>query len=307
MQPKVNKSNSQNEISSLPSVDATQIHPLGSNNLIKITNSKIFNSEIIVHPWLKQYILLGYAAKGTIYFLIGILAIEAAILPERKAAGTYTALKHLSGQPLGSILLCLLAITLTGYVWRRLLQAVIYPGHTSKLSPMALVQRLGYIISSISYGGVALSALNIVFGLDKYNHNIKHLVKNLFEQPIGVWIVLIGGIGVLGVGISYLYGAYSGSYICDFVLSRPRLESYVQFIGKVGVATRGIVFMVTGLCLIQAAILSNADLAGGLQNAFHVLEQQPLGWLWLVLIGSGFIAYGIYMFVAAKYRSYAIR
>jgi hypothetical protein len=65
--------------------------------------------------------------------------------------------------------------------------------------------------------------------------------------------------------------------------------------------------MVTGICLILASLVSDSDLAGGLQNAFQVLAAQPLGWLWLGLIGSGFIAYGIYMLITAMYRQYAVR
>ena len=250
---------------------------------------------------------MGYAAKGVIYFLIGVLAIEAAILPERKAAGTYTALKHLSTQPLGSILLCILAVTLTGYVGRRLLQAIIYPGHDRTFSPQALLQRVGYIMSGLSYTGVAYSALDIVFQLGEYNHTAKSVIKDLFEQPIGEWIVFAGGIGVTLVGLGYLYGAYTESYIGEFVAFNPYFERWITVLGKIGIATRGVAFVVTGVFLVEASILSDADLAGGLQNAFQILGAKPLGWLWLWLIGSGFIAYGIYMFVAAKYRRYVIR
>ena len=170
-----------------------------------------------VFPLLRQYILLGFAAKGVVYFLIGILAIEAAILPEKKAAGTYNALKHLSGQPLGSVLLCLLSVALLGYVIRRLLQAIIYPGHAANFSFKGILQRMGYIMSSLSYAGVAYSALNVVFRLGKYDDKIKHSVEKLFEQPIiGEAIVLMAGIAVTGVGIAYLQGAYTGSYISKF-------------------------------------------------------------------------------------------
>ncbi len=307
MQPIVKEKDFQNQKSYSARTSSFNCIILNKLNISELINIEALNSEIIVNPIAKKYILLGYAAKGAIYFLIGILAIEAAIFPEQQAAGTYSALKHLSSQPLGSILLCLLAVTLTGYVWRRLLQAIIYPGHTQHSSPQALIQRFGYIVSSLSYGSVVCTALNIVFGLDKYNKTIKHLVENLLDKPLGIWLVSLAGIGVLGVGFSYLYGAYTGSYICNLALHNYLLKSLIIVIGKIGVATRGIVFIITGFCLIRASMLSNADLAGGLQNAFHILERQPLGWLWLLAIGIGFIAYGIYMFVAAKYRSYAIR
>ena len=279
-------------------------------NIPGLISTDISSQEIVANPFLKQYILLGYAAKGLIYFLIGILAIEAAILPERKAAGTYNALKHLSTQPLGSVILCLLGITLVGYVLRRLLQAIVYPGHDSGFSFSSLLQRTGYILSSLSYAGVAYSALSIVFKLGKYNDHIQEWVEQLFDRAIaGEGIVFVVGMGVTGVGIGYLYGAYTGSYISQFTSSDidSRLEYCARLMGKIGIAARGVAFIVTGLCLILASLVSDSNLAGGLQNAFQVLAEQPLGWLWLGLIGTGFIAYGIYMFVAARYRRYAIR
>ena len=272
--------------------------------------TEIDSAEIISDPFLKQYILLGYGAKGVIYFLIGILAIEAAILPERRAAGTYNALKHLSGQPLGSVMLCLLAIGICGYVLRRLLQAIIYPGHKQNFKLTSLFQRLGYILSSISYAGVAYSAVSIVFHLGKYNNRIQEWVEHLLHHVIaGEAIVFLAGIGVTGVGIGYLYGAYTGSYISQFTSYDidKRLKCWAQRLGKIGIFARGISFVVTGICLMLASILSDSHLAGGVQKAFRILAKQPLGWLWLSLIGSGFIAYGIYMFVAARYRRYAIR
>ena len=266
--------------------------------------------EIITNPFLKQYILLGYAAKGIIYFVIGILAIEAAILPERKAAGTYSALKHLSTQPLGSVILCLLAVGILGYVVRRLIQAIVYPGHSQSFSFSQILQRTGYVMSSVSYAGVAYSALSIVFKLGKYNDHIQEWVEKLFDNAIaGEGIVFAVGIGVIAVGLGYIYGAYTGSYISQFSSSDidVRLEYGARLMGKIGIAARGVAFVVTGVCLILASLVSDSDLAGGLQNAFQVLAAQPLGWLWLSLIGSGFIAYGIYMAIAAMYRRYAIR
>ena len=291
-------------------LDLAQFHePSSINGNLETKPAKVLYSEIIANPFLKQYILLGYAAKGVIYFLIGVLAIEAAILPERKAVGTYKALKYLSGQPLGSILLCLLAFCLGGYVLRRFLQAIVYPGHSPGFSWTSVFQRTGYIMSSISYAGVAYSALSIVFKLGKYNDTIKESVEKLFLHPIGEYIVFIGGVGVVGVGLGYLYGAYTGSYVSKFTSDNmdSRLKYCAKLMGKLGIAFRGIAFVVTGVCLTIASIVSDSDFAGGLQNAFQILADRPLGWLWLGSIGSGFMAYGMYMLAAARYRRYAVR
>ena len=265
--------------------------------------------KALANPWLKRYILLGYAAKGTIYLSIGILAVQAAAIAERKASGTYLTLTFLTYPPLGKLLVCLLAITLNGYVLRRLLQTILIPGHSNPWSLKCIFQRLGYIMSGLSYAGVAYSALNIVFELGEYDDTIEDLVSQLLEQPIGEWLILLGGIAVTAIGFSYIYGAYTGSYISDFQSDdlHHHLEKWATHVGQIGVAARGIAFILTGIFLIQAAISGNSELAGGLQNALRVLETKPMGWLWLGLIGIGMICYGLYMFVAAGYRRYTIK
>lgn len=265
-------------------------------------------NNALANPWLRQYILVGYAAKGTLYLAIGILAVQAAALSNRQASGTYLTLTFLARQPLGKLFVCLLAITLIGYVLRRLLQAILMPGYPNSWSFKAIFKRLGYTISGLSYAGVSYSALNIVFELGEYDDTIEDLVNQLFEQPIGEWLILLGGVAVTVVGLSYIYGAYTGSYISEFQ-SRDihhQLEKWATSMGKLGVAARGVAFVLTGVFLIEAAISGNSELAGGLQNAFRVLATKPLGWLWLGLIGVGLVCYGLYMFVGTIYRRYVI-
>ena len=264
--------------------------------------------DAIANPWLKQYILIGYAAKGSVYLSIGILALNAAI-SEEKAAGTYSTLAWLTARPLGKVLVSLLGIALFGYVLRRLFQTLLIPGYSNPWSFKCILKRIGYIMSGLSYAGVAYSALNIVFELGEADDTIEDLVSELFEQPIGEWLILLGGIGVITVGLGYVYGAYTGSYISEFQSEdiHHQLEKWATRIGKLGVAARGIAFVLMGIFLVQAPIYGNSELAGGLENALNLLSTKPLGWLWLSLIGIGMMCYGIYMFVAAVYRRYAIR
>ncbi len=278
---------------------------------LTLTKSKIkqWSKEAIANPWLRQYILIGYAAKGVVYLVIGILAVQAAAISQQKAAGTYLALTFLIHQPLGKLLVCLLAFSLLGYSLRRLFQVILVSEDSNSFGLKRSFQRIGYIMSGLSYAGVAYTALNLIFELGEYDDTIEDLASQLFEQPLGEWLILLGGIIVTSIGILYVYGAYSGSYISEFKSFdiHHQLEKWATRIGKLGVAARGVSFILTGVFLIEAAISGNSELAGGLQNALRVLGTKPFGWLWLGLIGIGLICYGLYMFVAAKYRRYAIK
>ncbi|GAB4549466.1 MAG: DUF1206 domain-containing protein [Pleurocapsa sp.] len=265
--------------------------------------------QAVHNPWLRQYILIGYAAKGTIYLFIGILAIEAALLANRQASGTYETLTFLIQQPLGKLFVCLLAIALMGYVLRRLFQILLTPGKSNPWSLKCIVQRVGYIMSGLSYAGVAFSALNLVLELGEDDDTIEDLANQIFDRAIGEWLILLAGMVVIIIGLGYIRGAYTGSYISDFESEdiHHRLETWITRVAQLGVAARGIAFVLMGSFLMEAAIAGNSELAGGLQNALRVLATRTLGWLWLSLIGLGFICYGLYMYVATIYRRYAVR
>ncbi|MGF1478176.1 MAG: DUF1206 domain-containing protein [Cyanophyceae cyanobacterium] len=262
----------------------------------------------IAHPWIQAFILIGYAAKGSVYLLIGILAVRAALIPAEEAAGTYLTLTTLARQPLGQLFLGLLAVALLGYVLRRLIQVAIDPGSHS-LSLKRVGKRIGYAMSATSYAGVSLTAANLAQGQGQNDDIIEDLANQLFELPFGEWLVFLGGLAVIAVGLGYLYGAWTGSYVSEFQSSdiHHRLERWATRIGKVGVAARGIAFVLIGTFTVQAAFYASSEAAGGMQHAFQTLEEQTFGSLWLGLVGTGFMAYGLYMFIAARYRRYAVR
>ncbi len=263
--------------------------------------------KAIANPWLKRYILIGYAAKGILYLLIGIFAVQAALISPQKALGTYNSLNIIANQPFGKLLVFLLGIGLMGYSLRRFLQAILTPRKSSS-SLKTTLQRIGYLMSCFSYTGVAYTTFNLILELGEYDDKIQDSVRQIFQQPLGEWLVFLAGSIVITIGLSYLYGAYSGSYISEFDSFdiHHRLEKWATRIGKVGVAARGVSFILIGAFSIQAAIDSNSAIAGGLENALRLLEDKPLGFVWLILIGIGFICYGLYMLVAARYRRYAI-
>src|SRR3954468_24807794 len=102
-------------------------------------------------PWIKRLAELGYIVKGVVYFLIGFLAIKAALGVGGKTTGTQGALQTLYRQPYGQALMLLTAIGLFGYALWRLIQAWLDPDHKGEESnsPKDIVRRIGYVISAL--------------------------------------------------------------------------------------------------------------------------------------------------------------
>jgi hypothetical protein len=66
--------------------------------------------RVAAHPWVEKLARFGYAAKGTVYFVVGLLTAQAAIGSGGETTSTSGALEELVAQPFGKVLLGLIAM-----------------------------------------------------------------------------------------------------------------------------------------------------------------------------------------------------
>jgi hypothetical protein len=256
-----------------------------------------------VNQWIEQLARFGYAAKGVVYFIIGLLAMQVAFGFGSKTTETSGVLQTIVTQPLGKFLLSVLAVGLIAYVFWRFTQAFIDPEHQGT-DVKRVPQRLGYAMSGLSYLYLALTAVQIIVGLGGNNSTWRQdWTAGLLAQPFGQWLVGIVGVFVLGVGLSFLYAAYIAKFREQFKLTEMSNAQvkWVTHVSRFGFAARGIAVGVIGLLLIQAAFLSEPDEAQGLVGALEVLAEEPFGQWLLGVIAFGLVAYAIHMLVLARY------
>ncbi|MDX2097100.1 MAG: DUF1206 domain-containing protein [Leptolyngbyaceae cyanobacterium bins.59] len=262
--------------------------------------------QMASHPWLEKLARFGYAAKGTVYFIVGLLAAQAAFTTGGKTTDTNGALATIVNQPFGKFLLGLVTIGLVGYALWRIVQTWFDPEHAGESrSAKRIVQRIGYAFSALSYLGLALTAAKLLMDVGvQSGDSTQDWTAQLMAQPFGRWLVGAAGLGVISVGLSYLYEAYKASFQRHFQQQQmgQTERKWAKWMGQFGIAARGIVFGIIGLFLVLAALRANAREARGLGGALATLAQQPFGpWL-LGIIALGFIAYSIYSLIEARYR-----
>src|SRR5579885_2798214 len=76
-------------------------------------------------PLVERLARLGYAAKGVIYIVVGILAVEVAIHAGGRTTNTQGALATIGHEPFGQFLLLIVAIGLAGYALWCFVQAAL--------------------------------------------------------------------------------------------------------------------------------------------------------------------------------------
>ncbi|XHX78813.1 MAG: DUF1206 domain-containing protein [Stenomitos frigidus ULC029] len=264
--------------------------------------------RVAAHPWVEKLARVGYAAKGTVYFVVGLLAAQTAIGSGGETTSTSGALEEIVAQPFGKVLLGLIAIGLMGYVFWRLVQTVLDPEHQGeKLSLKRVAQRLGYAVSAFSYGSLALTAIGLLFSVGGGEGNsltTEDWTARFLSQPFGQWLVgLAGGLTVI-VGLYHLYNAYQAKFMQKFKQHQmsPTEHKWTKRAGQFGIAARGLMFSLIGLFLILAAWQSKAAQARGFGGVLATLEHQPFGSWLLGIVALGLISYSIYALVEARYR-----
>lgn len=259
-------------------------------------------------PFVEKFARVGYAAKGVIYSLIGVLAVMAA-LGQRggDVSGSRGVLRTLFEQPFGQILLGAVALGLACYAAWQFIRAVEDPDHVGN-DTKGIGKRIGYFGSGVIHAALVVYAINILLGYARHsggddNANAQSWSATIMSYPAGRW--LVAGIGI-GIGIYGLMQIYHG-----FIAKLDRIDvsslstnarKWVCRACQFGLAARGAVFAIMGIFFALTAYHENPGEAKGLSGALDYVRDQPYGpWL-LLVVALGVMAYGFYELVKARYR-----
>ena len=257
--------------------------------------------------WVEKLARLGYATKGAVYGLIGVLAVMAAFSSGGKTTDTQGALHTIARQPFGQILLAVVAVGLIGYALWRIIEAWKDPEHKGD-DAKGIATRAGYLFSGLVYGALAFNAALLAFGSGGGGggNSKQDWTARVMQQPFGRWLVSIAGAIIIGIGLYKIYLAYKVKFRKKLNLREldRNQEQWVVNICRFGITARGVVFMLLGFFVLQAAYKSNPDKVRGLDGALQTLARQPYGKILLGIVALGLVAYAIYMIVQSRYRSF---
>jgi hypothetical protein len=244
----------------------------------------------------------GFVARAVVYVIIGILAIKLAIGSGGASANQQGALRTISAEPFGKVLLILIAIGLGGYALWRLLRALL--GHGPEGSDSA-IDRVAALASGIVYAGLCAIAVEILLGSGGGSSGgAQKTTAGVFGWPAGTWLVGIAGIALIGVGLYQGYRGISKDFLDDSKTEQmsPHLRPWIEWIGTFGHLARMVVFVLVGAFLITAAIDYNPNKAVGLDGALAKVDHASYGPFLLGVVAAGLIAFGIYSLSDARYR-----
>lgn len=255
---------------------------------------------------------IGYVAKGVVYAIVAWFAVDAAFNAGGQTTGSKGALAQIVDETYGQVLLILVAIGLAAYSFWRFVQAIADPDGRGT-DAKGIVVRTGYFASGVVHSLLVVWAGRLISGGGGGasggggQDGASSFASTLMSESYGQWLVGIVGAIIVGFGIAQFVYGYQERFKKRLRLSEmsTRAREWAIRSGKAGLMARGVVFWVMGGFFIVAAYRADPSQAKGLGESLRALEQAPYGPYLLGVVGIGLVGYAIYLFVQARYRTFA--
>lgn len=276
---------------------------MGTNTIIRISE------QLAASPWVRRLAQLGYGAKGLLYVIVGTTAVLAVVNVGQRVRGARGALNFVLASPFGRLGVAFVAVGLGGFILRRLVQIFVSPEiGTPPKRFTRISRRIGYALSGLGHLGIALTALQLVFGLSTFGRAEviparTRILRLLTSMPSASSWILLAGLVIVGVAIFQFHLAVSRRFAVELQLEEmsQRVRRITFACGVAGHAGRGFAFLLSGAFLIYTGLFVEIAEAGNFSNTVNTIETRSLGaWMFLAA-AAGLTAYGLYLLFAAWY------
>jgi hypothetical protein len=241
---------------------------------------------------------VGLVANGILHVVIGGVAIGVAIGAGGDAAqaGVLTAI---AATPGGFLVLWTAAIGLWGLALWQLTDAAWVGTRDPAKIAYRRTKAFGKALGFAAVG--ALAAFVAMGGRSDGDSTARAFSEWALSSPVGGAVLLLaaGLVGALGVG--FAVRGVMRTFREDLTIPSGPLGPVVTGVGIVGHIAKGVSFLLVGGLLVSAAVVADAERAGGLDGALTAVRDRPYGPLLLLAIAVGLIAFGVYLGARARY------
>jgi hypothetical protein len=253
--------------------------------------------------WLEGLMRFGQLARGFVFLIPAAFALRIAISKRGDIVDQKEAIAKVAHQPLGHVLLFVLAAGLAGYAVWGLYRAFLDPLKRG-WSLGGVLTRLGYLGSGLAYAALLWFSIQLMLGAPNHEGSTQEWTATALAHPLGAWVVIISGmVWIIGAGLAPLWMALRASFMRDLDLSRmgPTEHDWARHLGRIGLASRAIVFILIGVSLVGAGLHLDPQESRDLGGAMLKLMNEPFGRPLLIAVASGLIAFGAFAILCVRW------
>ncbi|MDQ3176996.1 MAG: DUF1206 domain-containing protein [Actinomycetota bacterium] len=252
----------------------------------------------------------GLTAKGILYLSLGVLAVQFASGDvSSKEVSQAGAIKLVAEQPMGKFLLVVLALGLVALtVWHVVMAATGDPVQGSEPK-----DKVKYAVKAVGYAGLAIVAISVTAanwgtsspsggGGGGGGGGEQKAADTLMGAPLGRYLVMLVGAVMIGIALYEMYKHVVQTEFMERFDVSGRTKQVVDVSGRMGYGARSIVAIIIGVFFIAAGVQSSSEKTRGLSGALKALAEQSWGPPLLWLVALGFVLFGVFCFLEARYR-----
>lgn len=247
---------------------------------------------------------LGYIVRGVLYVVMGGLALRLALAkPDGQAVDLTGSVIVVVSNAYGRLLLLVIVVGLGAYSLWGLVRGVFDPLHRGS-DPAGWLARLGFVSSALSYGALVALGLKILTGSGgAANDSTRQTVSSILVHPAGGALTVLIGLIALGISVGEFVEAYRAVFRNDLKGAEmsERTRTIVTWLGRFGMAARGVIFLCVGWFIMQAGIHHDSNQVQGFSGALLFLGAQPFGHLVLGIVALGIVALGLHSLACARW------
>jgi hypothetical protein len=255
-----------------------------------------------LRPWVRRAVRVGYAAKGTIYLLIGTLAIRLAMGLGGELTDSSGALRTIVEQPFGMAMLLIVGVGILAYAGWEITEGIADPKRKGS-DAGGLMSRALTVLKGLVYGLIGVQALRMVMGAGVSSRDADDYARTAMQFPLGGALLVAIGLGMAAYGISQVVDAWKARVGEDLDAGQLRREggAWLLNVGRAGIGARGIILVLIGGALARAGFDERPSEASSMPEAMWTLFSQPYGRWLLASVAAGLICYGLFQVLHARY------
>ncbi len=231
---------------------------------------------------------VGFAARGLLYIVIGLLVIQTGRTEDLTGALEYL------GRGSGRLLLIVLTAGLAAYGLWRLADAAFgmeNPGPDGKsLRKRAAAGGIGVIYLYLAY-----KAARILLDGGAGDSSAQQQADTVLDLPGGQLVLGVAALVMAVAGAAQVHKAYECSFLRR--LDPAAQAPLIKWLGRIGYAARGVIFLAVAWLIARAAMDEQSTEAGGMEQVLDLLSG-PL----LYAVAGGLMLFGGFSIVEALYR-----
>jgi hypothetical protein len=243
----------------------------------------------------------GYVASGVLHLLIAGVAVQLALGQSSGQADQSGAFRALAQVPGGQVALWAVAVGFAALALWQLGTAVLgVPNAENQLGA-----RAKSVAKAVLYAVLAGSSLQYALGSGGGGKSEESLTATVLGMPGGPLLVGAAGLTIVAVGVYHVVKGARKKFLRDLTgTGGGSVGPVVVRLGQAGYIAKGIALGVVGGLIVAAAVTTDAEQAGGLDEALRTMRDQPYGPALLLVVGVGIAAFGLYSFARARFARF---